>query len=100
MTIFVAMDGLNIKEFIERVGIKSQKALAAELGVSPQTVTKWANGEQFPTHETEIKLLDMGMTVAELFGKPYPSTVGAVDEEFKRKADYLARSLLANIDKL
>lgn len=94
------MDGLKIKEFIERVGIRSQKALAAELGVSPQTVTKWANGEQFPTHETEGRLLDMGMTVEELFGKPYPATVDAVDAEFKRKADYLARALLANIDKL
>lgn len=94
------LPGLKIKEFIDRVGIKSQNALAEKLGVSAQTVSNWAKGEKFPTHETEIKLLDMGMTVAELFGKPYPSTVDAVDAEFKRKADYLARSLLANIDKL
>lgn len=92
--------GLKIKEFIDRVGIRSQKELAARLGVSAQTISNWAKGEKFPTHETEVRMLEMGMTVTELFGKPFPSTVDAVDAEFKRKADYLARSLLANIDKL
>ena len=42
--------------------------------MTPQTVSKWIKGKQYPPHETEQKMLDMGMTVEELFGKPYPSS--------------------------
>lgn len=75
------MDGIRIREFIERVGIRSQEELAQRLGVTNTTVSNWAKGKKFPTHETEVKLLEMGMTVAELFGKPYPSSA----EELNRK---------------
>lgn len=91
---------IHIKEFIERVGIGSQEELAEKLDVTNVTVSKWANGTGTPTFKVCQQLLDMGMTVEELFGKPYPSTAKDLDSEFKRKADYLARALLANIEKL
>lgn len=72
------LKGLKVKEFLaregDRLGIRNQEELAARLGVSDQTVSNWVKGKNFPTHETEVMLLGMGMTVEELFGYPYPST--------------------------
>lgn len=79
------MKGLAIKEFLaregERLGIRTQEGLAARLGVSGQTVSNWVKGKKFPTHETEAKLLEMGMTVEELFGYPYPSSADALRQK-------------------
>ena len=64
------MEGLKIKEFLERegekLGIRKQEELADVLGVSDQTVSNWANAITFPPHKTEYRLLEMGMTVEEL----------------------------------
>ena len=66
------MDGLRIKDFLARegarLGIRTQEELASALGVSDQTVSNWAKGKTFPVHQTEFQLLEMGMTVEELFG--------------------------------
>lgn len=79
------MKGLAIKEFLaregEKLGIRKQEELAASLGVSGQTVSNWVKGKKFPTHETEAKLLEMGMTVEELFGYPYPSSADALRQK-------------------
>lgn len=79
------MKGLAIKEFLaregERLGIRKQEELAARLGVSGQTVSNWVKGKKFPTHETEDRLLRMGMTVEELFGYPYPSSADALRQK-------------------
>lgn len=91
------MKGLDIKSFIERCGIRSQEELAETLGVTPQTVSAWCKGRKFPTHETEQQLLEMGMTVEELFGKPYPSKVEKatveLDSESKEALKRLVRQL-------
>lgn len=72
------MEGLRIKEFLARegarLGIRTQEELASALGVSDQTVSNWAKGKTFPVHQTEFRLLEMGMTVEELFGKAYRSS--------------------------
>ena len=74
------MEGLKVKEFLaregERLGIRTQEELASVLGFSDQTISNWVKGKTYPTHQTEAELLEMGMTVEELFGKPYPSTAG------------------------
>lgn len=79
------MEGLKIKEFLaregERLGIRKQEDLAGRLGVSEQTVSSWAKGKTFPTHQTELILLEMGMTVEELFGKPYPSSADVLRQK-------------------
>ncbi len=79
------MKGLAIKEFLaregEKLGIRKQEDLAERLGVSAQTVSNWVKGKKFPTHETEDRLLRMGMTVEELFGYPYPSSADALRQK-------------------
>ena len=75
------MKGLDIKSFIDRVGIRNQEDLAKMLGVSDQTVSNWANGKTFPAHQVEKRMLDMGMTVEELFGYPYPSSADALRQK-------------------
>lgn len=79
------MDGLRIKEFLaregERLGIRTQEELALKLGFSDQTVSNWVKGKTFPTHETEYKLLKMGMTVEEIFGYPFPSSADALRQK-------------------
>ena len=73
------MDGLNIKDFLaregERLGIRKQEELAEVLGVTDQTVSNWVKGKTFPTHQTEYRLLTMGMTIGELFGPEIWETV-------------------------
>lgn len=73
------MKGVQIKDFINRIGIKSQEELADRLGVSNQTVSNWVKGKTYPTHQTEEQLLEMGITVEELFGKAYPSSVAELN---------------------
>lgn len=105
----VDMEGLKIKEFLERKGIRRQKDLANELGVSDQTVSNWANGETFPTHEMEDRLLRMGMTIEELFGQEIWKIVkmqaqeeskSSADETFERKAAFFMNKLFDKIDKM
>ena len=47
---------MKIKEFILRVGIKSQEELAERLGVKPETVYAWTAGARKPSHETIVAL--------------------------------------------
>ncbi len=79
------MDGLRIKDFLARegarLGIRKQEELAGRLGVSDQTVSNWVKGKTFPTHETEYRLLEMGMTVEEIFGYPFPSSADALRQK-------------------
>lgn len=85
MCYILGMKGLDIKSFIaregERQGVRKQEDLAQMLGVSDQTVSNWVKGKTFPTHETEYRLLTMGMTVEELFGFPFPSSVDSLRQK-------------------
>lgn len=79
------MKGLKIKDFLaregDRLGLRKQEDLARKLGFSDQTVSNWVKGKTFPTHETEFQLLEMGMTVEELFGKPYTSSADDINRK-------------------
>ena len=107
------MKGLNIKEFLardgERLGIRKQEELAARLGVSDQTVSNWAKGKTFPTHQTEEVLLKMGMTVEELFGseiwdivkrQALSESTKSADEVFEKKAAFFMKKLFDKIDQI
>lgn len=96
--------GLKIKEFLERVGarlgIRTQEELASVLGFSDQTVSNWVKGKTFPTHETEFRLLQMGMTVEELFGQPFPSSAEQARNDFERKSNFFMNRLFEKIEKM
>lgn len=96
--------GLKIKEFLERaggrLGIRTQEELASVLGFSDQTVSNWVKGKTFPTHETEDKLLKMGMTVEELFGQPFPSSAEQASNDFERKSNFFMNRLFEKIEKM
>lgn len=91
---------VNVKEFIKRVGIPNHGELAKMLGIKRGTVDSWSAGDRNPTYEMGEKLLKLGMSVEELYGYPYPSTAGAAESDFNRKASFVMRKLIENIDKL
>lgn len=96
--------GLKIKEFLERaggrLGIRTQEELASVLGFSDQTVSNWVKGKTFPTHETEFRLLQMGMTTEELFGQPFPSSAEQARNDFERKSNFFMNRLFEKIEKM
>lgn len=65
---------MDIQGFIDRVGIADHEALAERLGTKKPTVDSWSSGARTPTYDMCVRLLDLGMTVEELFGKPYQSS--------------------------
>ena len=91
---------VNVQEFIRRVGISDHEELAQKLGIKKGTVDSWSSGSRSPTYEVCVRLLELGMTVEELFGKPYPSSARTADEDFERKATFFVKKLLSNIDRL
>ena len=90
---------IRIKDFIKRAGIPNQAELARMLGVSNNTVSMWATGRRTPTFDICRQLLEMGMTVEELFGKPYRSSAATRSEMDEQVAESLRR-LVANIGKI
>lgn len=83
---------VRIYDFIKRVGIGSRDELAKRLGVSRKAVDAWATGGRSPTYDMCIQLLELGMTVDELFGYPYPSTA-TQRSELKEVAKELAKEI-------
>lgn len=73
-------DIVRIKDFTKRIGI-TQEELANRLGVDKNTVSNWAKGRRFPPRKKERALLEMGMTVEELFNKAYPSSAESIDRK-------------------
>lgn len=60
---------IQIQKFMERLGIRNQAELAARLGLTQAAVSAWNAGVRKPAYEVCVQLLEMGMTVEELFGK-------------------------------
>ena len=70
----------GVKDFRERVGIKTQSALAKMLGINPTNVSEWEASRGTPSYAVLKKLFEMGATVEELFGIAYKGQGGgAVD---------------------
>lgn len=84
---------MRIKEFILRVGIKSQEELAEKLGVTPAAVYSWTNGSRKPGWEMIVALYELGATTEEIFGKAYLSSV-------KSSHDGLASQLSRKLDEI
>lgn len=88
---------VNVQEFIDRVGIKGHEELAEKLGVKKSAVSAWSAGVRTPTYDMCVKLLELGMTVKELFGKAYPSVSGKTVIDLDDVSKYALRQL---VDKL
>ncbi len=86
---------MNIQGFIDRVGIADHAELAARLGTKKPTVDSWSSGARTPTFDMCVKLLELGMTVEELFGKPYQSSA-RVEGEMDRMVQASLIRLLEN----
>lgn len=60
---------IDVDSFKDRLGItKSELARRLGLDSKSNTLSLYAKGKSFPTYEMCCKLLDMGMTIEELFG--------------------------------
>ena len=73
------MPKFKVKEFVARIGV-TQKELAENVGVKPETVYKWAAGTNTPTYDVIYQLKKMGATDYELFGETF-----AEQEDFFKK---------------
>ena len=78
---------VKVKEFIARVGIKSQDELAERLGISASTVYSWTQGNRIPTYEVCVKLRRLGMTDYELFGEVFPTDEEIYNARVMRSLD-------------
>lgn len=63
---------INIFPLLSRLHM-NQAELAKELETSPANVNKWVKKEGVPSYELCCKLLELGMTIEELFGISYPN---------------------------
>lgn len=91
---------MNLKEFTKRAGIKSLEDLAEMIGAKKPTVYAWSAGKRTPTFEMCVKLLEAGMTVEELFGKPYLSSVKESHQEFENKIESAMKRVFEKIGKI
>ena len=91
---------MDIQNFIKREKIADHEELAKKVGVSKRTVDSWSSGVRTPTYEVCKKLLELGMTVEELFGKPYRSSIASAESSFERKSDFFFKKLFDKIDKI
>lgn len=88
---------VKVQEFINRVGIADHFELAAKIGVKKSTVDSWSSGSRTPTYDVCVKLLELGMTVEELFGKPYLPSVGKAHETLDNKVEDALKRMFAKI---
>lgn len=90
---------VKVQDFINRVGIADHHELALKLGTKKSRVDSWSAGSRTPTYDMCVKLLELGMTVEELFGKPYLSSVGKSHEMLDIKVEDALKRAFAKIGK-
>jgi len=67
----------RIRDFRERIGLKTQTELAKLLGIKAANISEWEKGTGSPSFAQAKKLFELGITVEELFGIKYKgSSVG------------------------
>lgn len=91
---------MKIQEFTKRVGFKKLEDLADAIGAKKSTVYAWSAGTRTPTYEMCVKLLEAGMTVEELFDKPYISSVESAHQEFETQVENVMKRMFVKIGKI
>ena len=89
---------IDINGFIRRMGVDGHEGLARMLDTTKKAVDSWSSGDRSPTYDMCVKLLELGMSVEELFGKPYRSRAGADTIELDAAARDALRVLVKNLD--
>lgn len=89
---------VNVQEFIDRVGIKGHEELAEKIGATKSAVSSWSAGVRTPTYDMCVKLLELGMTVEELFGKPYRNSAKTEMIELDTASREALKRLVKNLD--
>lgn len=79
---------VGIRKFRERMNFRSQNDLANALGVIQANVSSWESGRSYPGFKIIIKLLQLGITVEELFGVTYKN---AKEENILPEKDFEKR---------
>ena len=81
----------SITGFRKRCGY-TQKELAARLGVSIQTVSKWEKGISSPDINLLPTLADtFGVSIDRLFGRDYETLCQTIDESYDELSDLMLR---------
>lgn len=91
---------MKLQEFTKRAGFKRLEDLAAAIGAKKSTVYAWSAGTRTPTYEMCVKLLEAGMTVEELFDKPYISSVAESHQKFESQIEGVMKRMFAKIGEL
>ncbi|MBQ0168101.1 MAG: helix-turn-helix transcriptional regulator [Treponema sp.] len=86
---------MDIVGFTRRVGIHSQTELAEKLGVTPQNVTRYYGKKKPPSYEMCRKLIQIGITLEELFDK---ETEQAYEAHRASAPDDMKDELIKSID--
>jgi len=92
---------VKVQEFMKRMNIRNQTDFADRLNLTQSAISAWNAGTRYPTYDTCIDLLKMGMTLAELFGDDVAEAVKvnerpAVQDDFE---DRVRRTLLNILSK-
>lgn len=92
-----------IDSFMKRLGCKNQQELADKLGMSQGAVSAWGSGTRSPRYEDCVRLLQMGMTVEELFGEDVAKSVAVsnfkIDENTEEFDAKVKESMLRILSK-
>ena len=90
---------VNVKHFIDRVGIRNAEELADKLGISADAVYSWKGGNRNPTYEVMVKLKRLGMTDMELYGEVFPSQMEAYKSHVMQSVSRFLEDIGINTDK-
>lgn len=58
---------MDIEKFLHRPGL-SARELGESLQMDPSNFSNWKKGKSKPSYSVCLKLIEMGMTISELFG--------------------------------
>jgi transcriptional regulator with XRE-family HTH domain len=84
----------GLKSFRERMGYRTQTALANALDRTIANVSEWELGKGFPSYQVIKRLLELGATVEELFDVPYKGSATPLkDLSDAELGDFVRRGL-------
>lgn len=73
---------MDLMRFLRRTGM-TQRELALKMGCSSGLVGAWSSGSGVPSYEKIIKLLLVGMSIEEMFGKDIAEKTQVFSEQTK-----------------